>query len=125
MSLIQDNFNFLTFINWNAWSMIFYIYLDIFSIHDFNTADTSISDEDDIWGFVHLERFEFVIDCYDAIVAVLDEETMFHLDLAGVEGYFLVFYIGDRPVDALELFFWGFWSLGFYLRLICLLRFWN
>lgn len=123
MSLIQNNFNFLAFINWYAWSMIFYIYLDIFSIHNFDPAYTSISNEDDIWGFVHLERFEFVIDCYDAIVAVLDEKTMFHLDLARVEGYFLVFYIGDVPVDTLELFFWGFWSLWFYLRLISLLRF--
>ncbi len=123
MSLIQNNFNFLTFINWYARSMIFYIYLNIFSIHDFNSAHTSISDEDYIWGFVHLQRFEFVIDCYDAIVAVLDEEAMFHLDLAWVESYFFVFYVGDRPVDALELFFWKFWSLGFYLRLISLLRF--
>lgn len=78
--------------------MAFYVYLDVLAVHYLYTTNAWVYDQYYIWGFVHLQRFEFVIDENLAIIAILDENTMLHLDLTRTEGYFLVWDISHKPV---------------------------
>lgn len=74
------------------------MHLDIFPIHYFDTTYTIIDIQDISTWFVHLQRFEFVIYHYGAVIAVLYKQAMLHLDLSWVEGYFVITYVRYYPI---------------------------
>ena len=70
--------------------MAFHVHLDVLAVHYLHTADARIYDQYDICRFVHLERFEFLVNANHTVVAVFDEKALLHLDLTWTEHYFLI-----------------------------------
>lgn len=121
---IQDQSNFLAFVDCNAWRWSFHIDLNVLTIHDFNSTDATIHNQFHVIAFVHLQRFEFFINSDCTPLTVLNKKSVLHLDLSRSECYFLVLEVGDQPVYSLQLFLWLFLNRLFRCYRACLMMVW-